>query len=90
MVKVKDLLEELRGLPEDANISIQLDSGCCGDVEYLEINTIDSYAPSKHYEGSINIRCNSLPGYESCISAGRMSKLAKQIQEEREERKKKT
>lgn len=91
-MKVKELKEELAKLSDDADVFILMDSGCCGDTEYLEISVADSYEPSKSFDfkGSLNIRCNSLPGYESCISAGRMVKLAREIQKERDERNKKT
>lgn len=88
-MKVKELREELAKLSDDADVFIMMDSGCCGDTDTLEISLVDSYEPSKSWDfkGSLNIRCNALPGYESCISAGRMGRLAKQIQDEREERK---
>lgn len=85
-MKVKELREEIANLPDDAEVCIQMSSGCCGDFEYLGIEYLDSFAPDSRYGGSLNIRVEALPGYESCISSGRMSKLAQQIQKEREDR----
>lgn len=83
---VKELKEELAKLPDDSKVVVMMSSGCCGDTEDLEVDFADSYEPSKHYGGSLNIRVAGLPGYESCRSAYRMRELAKEIQAERDAR----
>jgi|WetSurMetagenome_2_1015567.scaffolds.fasta_scaffold188547_3 hypothetical protein len=69
-MKIKDLLKEIEenNLPPDADISFEMYSGCCGDVEYLETCDIVSYNDESFK--SLQIRFRSLPGYTSCIKAG--------------------
>lgn len=70
-MKVKELKELLSKVSDDADVSFQMRSGCCGDVEYMEVAYTDDYEPSKSIpEGHVSITFESLPGYKSCIQAG--------------------
>lgn len=75
-IKVKDLLEALKNADPEDNISIAMNSGCCGDMEYLDVNDINhseypfSKRGDKNYYSYIQITCDALPGYRSCRQVG--------------------
>lgn len=66
-MKVKDLLEHLKGLDPEASVIIQMQSGCCGDSETMEIIHID-VCPDPIQ--ALFIELKPLPGYKSCIQVG--------------------
>ena len=41
-MKLKELLEELKNLPEDTDIIFNMAVGCCSEVEYLPLSDIDT------------------------------------------------
>lgn len=67
---IKELKEKIANMPDDATISFEMYSGCCGDVEYLELSDTDESEPYKTFTGSLRFFFASLPGYHSCIQAG--------------------
>lgn len=64
-LKVGELKAQLAGLGDDEEVSILMNSGCCGETETMEILTVSGYCLEGLY-----IYCNPLPGYRSCIQAG--------------------
>lgn len=70
-LKIKDLLEEIKNnnlKPED-EIDIEMYSGCCGDLEFMEIDDLDVLEINKEKK-VLRIYLNSLEGYYSCLQVG--------------------
>lgn len=69
-MKIKELKEMIANMPDDADLSFQMQSGCCGEFEEMEISYTDIYEPHRDWQGSLLFRFHALPGYKSCIQAG--------------------
>lgn len=89
-MKIKDLLEELKGADPEAEISFQMSDGCCGDTEdlgdpFIDV-TLDTYKldPSTGKKGwmkadpneqSVRIILPAVKYMRSCIKSGLFKKL---------------
>lgn len=73
-MKVKELKAELAKLPDDAEVIVNMFSGCCGDFEPLEVSDVGSYEPRKDYDGALSVWVNPPPGYRSCRQAAQTKK----------------
>lgn len=65
---VKELKQAIVNLKDDATISFQMASGCCGDYEHLD--TIEGFEFETYSDTALVIYFGSLPGYKSCRQAG--------------------
>ena len=68
-MKVKDLLEQLKGVDPETEIAFGMEEGCCGDVRYLELNDEDVVDFFSHGH-RVEFRFDSIPGYYSCRQIG--------------------
>lgn len=71
-MKAKELLELLSKVGPEAEIAFSMNSGCCGDYEYLEPydTDISNYSTKTEKHEFVSIYFPSLPGYHSCIQVG--------------------
>ena len=76
-MKVRELLELLQGCSPDEEVSFQMRSGCCGDYEYMEVESFDTsdYQSTAEKKAGISritaqVFFHSLPGYHSCRQVG--------------------
>lgn len=68
-----ELIEELKKVPPDTEVSFQMNDGCCSDYMDLEFDfhNIETYNPGTKREwNSCQIRMCAIRGYTSCIKAG--------------------
>lgn len=66
-MKAKELKELVNQLSDEDDILFNIDSGCCGDYEELEVHDLDLF---KSFERFLIVRFKSLPGYRSCLQVG--------------------
>lgn len=69
-MKVKELRELIENLSDDSDVCFRMNSGCCGDFEYMEVNSTFS-SPKEDKRAVVNIDFDSLPGYMSCIQVSK-------------------
>lgn len=76
-MKTKELIEMLKECDPEEEVSFQMKSGCCGDYEYMEVESFYSSDYASHAETQAGIKCviaqiyfYSLPGYHSCRQVG--------------------
>lgn len=68
-MKVKDILEELKNVDPETEVSFQIYEGCCGDVEFLSGAEVDAVKLTDDtYRVSFTFDC--LDGYDTCRRAG--------------------
>lgn len=71
-IKIKDLLEVFKNADPEDSIHVVMGSGCCGDTEFLDVDSVDhrqnfySKRGDKNFYSFIQIQCDSIEGYGSC------------------------
>jgi hypothetical protein len=60
----------IANMPDDATLSFEMLSGCCGDTEFMDLIDVDVMEPAKDWSGALRFQFAQLPGYRSCIQAG--------------------
>lgn len=65
-MKIRDLKEHIKDLPDDTDVIFVMDIGCCGETESLDL--WDSYKGV--HQNYICFNFNPLPGLDSCRKAG--------------------
>lgn len=76
-IKVKDLLEAFKNADPEDGVHVVMDSGCCGDTEFLEVHDVDHRQDTygkrgdKNFYSFVQIQCNSIEGYGSCGQVGK-------------------
>jgi hypothetical protein len=78
---LKELLKQIDGMPDDASVGFNMQSGCCGDTEQMRVQSVNVYTKEKSLIDWVEIRFESLPGYETCIQAGATLKGSEKPQE---------
>jgi hypothetical protein len=72
-MKVKQLLKILKQCKPDTEVSFEMASGCCGDMEFLEPSRgFEDYyrEPDKYFpDGRLSLYFSPLPGYLTCRQA---------------------
>lgn len=68
-MKTKELIELLQQADPESDVSFEMFSGCCGDVEFMSVIDTDIFKDEKI--GSwVRVYFAPLPGYYSCIQVG--------------------
>lgn len=79
---VKELIEELKNVPEDTKIVFTMDDGCCGDFFQLEFSSCDTdkvSLPKEEPYYKCEIRLKAMEGFTSCIKSGRTKEFIKSL-----------
>lgn len=74
---VGELRKLLEGQPDDAEVLLTMDDGCCGD--FMDLTFSDASSSMEGYDkkpGYIAIRARAVPGYSSCIQSGGTKRAA--------------
>lgn len=68
-ITVRQLIEELQKADPDQKISFQIYDGCCGDIDFLDLNTAETL---EFPDGSkpFIIRFDAQKGFETCMKSG--------------------
>lgn len=77
-MKVKDILEELKDVDPETEVTFSYQEGCCSDRGYLDGAEIDAMKLTNS-EDHVEFSFNCLPGYESCREAGAINKFIKEM-----------
>lgn len=97
-MKVKDILEELQKANPETEVSFQMADGCCSDVEFLDISSVDfdEAMPKSKMEERVTFYFNAPWFLASCRKAGAAKRAAQDVidaqiawQKEQEEKAKK-
>jgi len=67
MKTIKELKEAIANMPDDATLSFEMYSGCCGDTKYMDLVDHDVMEPNRDWQGCLRFIFAQLPGYRSCI-----------------------
>jgi hypothetical protein len=68
---VGDLRKLIEGQPDEAEVLLQMQDGCCGETLDLECaDTRSSFQSVSPCAGYVVVEVNAVPGYRSCIQSG--------------------
>jgi len=75
-MKVKELKELIEGMDDDGEVYINMQYGCCSDTLEMKVIDSDQYSSKEAW-----ILVAAVPGYKSCIQAGRTKEADKKYWE---------
>lgn len=90
-MKVKEIIEALKDANPEADVSFAMRSGCCSDMEYLDVKDLYVELAKNHpYKEQYKIKdgddlvqfyFDSVRGYETCRLAGETVERAREYRE---------
>lgn len=83
MMKVKELLEQLKNADPEIEIEFKILEGCCGDYDELDDPEIDVTAVGDWTwkDGRVVFEFAPLWFFNTCITSGKVRKVAKEFKQ---------
>ena len=84
-MKVKELKNLISDLSDESDVCFQMDSGCCGDYESMEITDTEvmGLTGKEDVDDILIVRFKALPGYRYCIQVGQTKRADKKYWEKK-------
>ena len=78
-MKVSKLKSLLKNLPANGTVRFVMNSGCCGDVEVLDLIDTDVLEQTSATHGDVlELRFSAVPGYNNCNKVKQIKQLSRE------------